>query len=306
MNPLRKAFKTAACAAFISLVCAVSAAATVGVGTVTANDCLNMRSAPNTNNPVICTAPSGAQVAVLDYIDGWYKVGYQRNEGYMCADYLSVVGVDNALLGTAWVKGDDVCLRSGPGTDYSVIYICEKGFTLNVIGINNGWIKAETSKGTGYVRADFVSFQGIDLTNSSGEPGGADTYETPEPSSFGQSVVDCAKQYLGVRYVYGGASPSGFDCSGFVYYVFGQLGVPLERVAYNQYYGKGTYVSRENLLPGDLVFFTYGSNSVGHVGIYIGNGEFIHATSGSRYCVAISSLSESNYVERYVGAKRVA
>jgi cell wall-associated NlpC family hydrolase len=120
---------------------------------------------------------------------------------------------------------------------------------------------------------------------------------TPPPAKYG-GVVGIAMQYLGVPYVYGGASPSGFDCSGLVMYVFGQIGVSLPHNAAAQY-GYGMPVSRDQLQAGDLVFF----NGLGHVGIYIGGGQFIHAPHTGDV-VKISSLN-GWYSSTYVGARRL-
>ena len=107
-------------------------------------------------------------------------------------------------------------------------------------------------------------------------------------------------QYLGMPYVWGGASPSGFDCSGFAMYVYAQVGISLPHNAAMQYSSVGVYVSRSELQPGDLVFF----DGLGHVGIYIGGGQFIHAPHTGDV-VKISSLNDSWYAATYVGAKRV-
>jgi len=119
----------------------------------------------------------------------------------------------------------------------------------------------------------------------------------PPPTHGG--VVGIAMQYLGTPYVWGGASPSGFDCSGFVMYVFAQIGVSLPHNA-AMMYGYGTPVSRTQLAPGDLVFF----NGLGHMGIYIGGGQFIHSPHTGDV-VKISSLGESWYSSTYVGARRI-
>jgi cell wall-associated NlpC family hydrolase len=118
------------------------------------------------------------------------------------------------------------------------------------------------------------------------------------PSRYG-GVVGIAMQYLGTPYVWGGASPGGFDCSGLVMYVFAQVGVSLPHNAAAQY-GYGVYVPRDQLQPGDLVFF----DGLGHVGIYIGGGQFIHAPHTGDV-VKISSLSDPWYASTYVGAKRI-
>ena len=121
----------------------------------------------------------------------------------------------------------------------------------------------------------------------------------PAPDARYGGVVGIAMQYLGVPYVWGGASPSGFDCSGFSMYVFAQVGVSLPHHAASQY-GMGSPVSRDQLQAGDLVFF----NGLGHMGIYIGGGQFIHAPHTGDV-VKISSLSDSWYARTWVGARRL-
>ena len=115
-------------------------------------------------------------------------------------------------------------------------------------------------------------------------------------------ILGTAVQHQGVPYVFGGTSPYGFDCSGFVRYCFASAGVQLPRMADEQYYASER-VSRHNLKAGDMVFFTTYTSGVSHVGIYIGRGEFIHASSSRG--VVIDNLSENYYASRYVGAGRV-
>ncbi|NLO83696.1 MAG: endopeptidase Spr, partial [Clostridiales bacterium] len=116
-------------------------------------------------------------------------------------------------------------------------------------------------------------------------------------SGKGSDVVAYAMKFLGVRYVYGANGPNAFDCSGFTCYVYRHFGINLPRTSYQQR-SVGVAVSRSNLAPGDLVLFP------GHVGIYIGNNKFIHASSGSRK-VIITSLDSSYYRKRFIGGRRV-
>ncbi|MBP2651029.1 MAG: spore cortex-lytic enzyme [Firmicutes bacterium] len=122
-------------------------------------------------------------------------------------------------------------------------------------------------------------------------------------SRTGIRIVRFARQYLGTPYVWAGRSASGFDCSGFVSYVFGHFGVDLPRMADEQF-DVGLAVSRQDIRPGDMVFFTTYEVGPSHVGIYVGGDYFIHASSGAGE-VTLTSLSKPYYQERYLGARRV-
>jgi len=115
-------------------------------------------------------------------------------------------------------------------------------------------------------------------------------------------IISIAMKYLGVPYVFGGTSPSGFDCSGYIQYVFNQAGISLPRTADVQY-GVGKSVPMSKLQPGDLVFFETYEPGPSHVGIYLKNGDFVHASSYTG--ITVTSLYSSYYAPRYLGAKRV-
>ena len=118
----------------------------------------------------------------------------------------------------------------------------------------------------------------------------------------GTALITSASKYMGVPYVWGGSTPAGFDCSGFTQYVMQQNGITIPRTAEEQY-ATGKPVDKSQLKVGDLVFFTTYKAGASHVGFYMGNSKFIHASSAQKQ-VAISSLDEAYYVEKYIGARR--
>ena len=122
--------------------------------------------------------------------------------------------------------------------------------------------------------------------------------------SKGARIVAMAQQFLHVPYVWGGSSPGGFDCSGFVCYLFGRQGFALPRMADGQFQ-VGRRIAKADLQPGDLVFFETYEVGPSHVGIYLGGGNFIHASSAAGI-VTITPLSSSYYTARYLGARRIA
>jgi cell wall-associated NlpC family hydrolase len=126
------------------------------------------------------------------------------------------------------------------------------------------------------------------------------TGDSLPPVALADAIVSDALSHVGTPYVWGGTDGSGFDCSGLVYRVFGDNGVPLPRTA-GAMASSGTEVSRDSLLPGDLLIF----QNPGHVGIYIGDGNFIHSSSYRNIGVTVTPIDQSNYVRRFVSAVRV-
>ncbi|HZG71652.1 MAG TPA: C40 family peptidase [Chondromyces sp.] len=126
--------------------------------------------------------------------------------------------------------------------------------------------------------------------------------ESAEAAYSADAIIAEAKKHIGTPYKWGGVTPSGFDCSGFVLYTHKQNGINLPRTA-AQMYQQGTSIKKAQLLPGDLVFFSTYKKGASHVGIYIGDNEFIHSASKG---VRVDKLSNSYYQPRYLGAKRIA
>lgn len=118
-----------------------------------------------------------------------------------------------------------------------------------------------------------------------------------------QSVIDTAESFLGLPYVWGGTTPAGFDCSGFVQYVYGQNGYSLTRTTYTQWDNDGTFVSKSELQPGDLIYFGSGGSPT-HVGLYVGDGMMIHSPSTGDV-VKFSTIESGYYSQTYMGAKRI-
>lgn len=279
---------------------------------------LRLRSSPSTSSKTIAYAKDNEVVVVTAKSGDWYKVIYNLQEGYMHSDYLNVATKENAELGYGKVNGSKVNIRSGPGTSYSSLTRASSGDKAYIIGINNGWYKIIFGNHIGYIRSDYLDLTEIPYENAASEKkplffvGGKSTGVKPSASALNGSNTDgttasklitTAKKYIGVPYVWGGSTPSGFDCSGFVQYVFKAHGISLPRTA-KQQWNVGTSVSKANLKPGDLVYFanTY-TTGISHLGIYIGNNQFIHASSSQG--VTISSLSNSYWASHYYGAKRV-
>ncbi len=297
-----KLLRTALLTAALSTVCVVTAsAASVGVGTVNA-DALRLRDEASTEATILATAAKGDTVVVLEEAgDGWYKVDYQSVEGYMSGEYLDVATKADVTIGYGLVQADGSTLnvRSGAGTDYDKVATLSDGAVVTIVGVDNGWYKITTSGGTtGYVSSDYM----VTCKDSAGSRG--DGTAVAASSGLGQQVVDYAKQYLGTPYVYGGNGPNSFDCSGYTSYVYRHFGYTLNRTASGQL-SNGTSVSKSELQPGDLVFFRYNtSKAASHVGIYIGGGQFIHASTNT-YTVKIDTLTSGHYANVYVGARRL-
>lgn len=203
------------------------------------------------------------------------------------------------------VDATSLNVRSAPSMDAGVLGQLYNGQEMNIITKTGGqWFKIEYNGGIGYVHSGYV----VDRRN--GTPVVYDktadmSVQTLEGSEKGQLVVATAKKYLGIPYVYGGSTPSGFDCSGLVQYVFRELGVSLNRVAADQT-AHGVPVAKENLLPGDIVFFhnTSKYTRINHVGIYVGDGNFIHAPQTGDV-VKISTLESGYYAGTLVTARRI-
>lgn len=272
-------------------------------GTVKCSSSVNLRSEANTSSSILAELKNGTKITVVSTANGWCKVTYSGKTGYIKQDYVSTTGSasnnTSASTGTAAVVkcSSTVNFRSAASTSSTILGELKNGTAVTVLSTSNGWSKVSYAGKAGYISADYL------VTASSGTAiSPSNTAASVSISAKRQSVLNYAAQFLGVPYVYGGSTPSGFDCSGFTSYVFKNTVGSIPRVAQAQY-DATTRVSRDDLLPGDLVFFGSSTSSISHVGIYVGSNQFIHApTTGD--VVKYSSLTGS-YATRYQGAGRV-
>ena len=211
---------------------------------------------------------------------------------------------------TMYVNTASIYMRKGAGTNYEVVDSLILNSSVIVTGEINDWYQVKVSGKTGYIAKRLLSNKKTEESTARSSEERTNNQEQTTTNdvvtSKGEEVVNYAKQYLKCKYVYGASGPSTFDCSGFTMYVFKHFGISLSHSATAQS-KKGTYVAKENLQPGDLVFFKdyQTMDGIGHCGIYVGDGNFIHASSGTGYCVKLSTLLTGSYNTRYSTARRI-
>lgn len=268
-------------------------------GTVNSGgDPLRVRADPNTSSQILTKLSDGTQVEVLEQAEnGWYKIAHEGISGFVSGEYLVVHEEDQeqavALAAEAdaeaastfgRITASSLNVRSGPSTDHEKVGSLAAGRVVELLEESDGWYRIEN----GYISTEYV------------------TIVDPSQISKGQEIADYALQFVGYPYVYGGSSPKGFDCSGFTSYVYKQFGITINRTASTQL-DNGTPVSMSELQPGDLVMFKKsgtGSKRASHVGIYIGNNQFVHAST-STVGVIVSDMDYTYYTTGFVGGRRL-
>ena len=276
-------------------------------------DALNVRSGASTSNSIIGTLYKNSKVEILSTSNGWHKIKFNGGTAFVSSEFISdstgtvtppeETPPSHTVEGkVAIINADALNVRSGAGTSYSIVTTVRYGSKLPIISYTNGWYNVKVGNTTGYISGDYVT---ISDENQSSNP---IVKETPliQSNYTGADIVAKAEEYLGVPYLWGGFTPVGFDCSGLVQYVYKQLGISLERTTYYQVH-QGVIVDRNDLKPGDLIFFTTNDddpNDISHIGIYKGNDLFIQAPKPGDY-VRISNLNSAYYSNRYYVAKRI-
>jgi cell wall-associated NlpC family hydrolase len=281
-------------------------------GTVTAS-ALNFRAAPSTGADVITVLRRGAEIQLLGREGDWYIARHNGVEGFVSSAFVTrslpaaepvalslpldednsadCADAESAYPMHGVITGSVVNLRAGPSTATAALTQLRRGSSVVVHGSSGIWVQVSTAIHSGWVHSSYIYYAPVLAAN-------ADNMDTRA------ELVARALSYLGVRYILGGASPNGFDCSGFTQYIYRQFGHAIHRTASTQL-NNGTAIPRSELLPGDMVFFrdpSRGNFAATHVGIYIGGNQFIHATrpGGS---IDIDTM-DTGYYNRYFSAAR--
>ena len=270
------------------------------------DDYVNIRSAASEDGEILGKLYNNSIGTVNGEENGWYQITSGSVTGYVKSEYV-VVG-DAALIqsaGTryATVNTTTLFVRSEPTTESKVIYMLPEGDDLVALDeSNDGWVKVSTEAGEGYVSSEFVNMSTVYVeaeskaeeearlaaeeakrkaadaaaaaVTGSSKSSGSSSSSSSSASSNGQAVVSYASQFLGNPYVYGGTSlTNGADCSGFVQSVYRNFGINLPRTSGEQGACGSAVASLAEAQPGDLIWYS------GHIGIYIGNGQIVHASS---------------------------
>jgi len=294
---------------------------------------VNFRKEPSLSSKVLLKLKKGTKVTVIDSKEDWYHVCYNDAYGWMHQDWLLV---RDKSIASGIVTGSVVNVRSKPDTKAEVLTQFKKGTKVEIFEHAGKWYRVAIGEERyGWMHSDWVSVREEQVSRGGTQAGRlaadsndpeiqdedvtqdgskskeeAETQETQRTGSDivdRQELVDYAKTLIGIKYKWGGETTKGFDCSGFVKYVYNHFGISIERKSRDQAKG-GKAIKKSELKPGDLVFFDTNDdngklNDISHVGIYIGDGKFIHASTELKKAITIESMSSSYYSKRYMRAR---
>ena len=314
MNKVSKLLLSSAVVALLLCLFSVIAAAELERGTVNVSS-LALRSGPGTNYKILGMLTKGQALDILNTSGNWARVKTATgNTAWVYNSYItkatpsSTVQEKNVQVNkSGTITASSLNLRSGPGTAHSSTGLITKGQIVTVLSVSGDWSRIKTAEGrTGWVYNKYIGpATAISTKPASASVSATGTSRSGDDISTASKIVEFSKRFLGVPYVWGGATPNGFDCSGLVYYVFKNYGYTLKRVAADQA-RQGTAIGKGDLKPGDLVFFDTdgGHSNISHVGIYIGGGKMIHAPSPGKD-VRITDITTGFYATNYMAARRI-
>ena len=263
---------------------------------------LYMLNEPNMNGNIITALDYGANVTIEGVSGDWYKVEAGGYTGYVYKQFITEAATVYSSNNTNSSTSTSTTSTTTSSSEYGVVSNLNLGYSLNfrtapnllstiigslaegtqvkILGESNGWYNVEYNGVVGYAYGEFISITGSSSTSSTTSSSSV-TNSTSTSSSTStvtaQDIINYAMQFEGYPYVWGGDSPStGFDCSGFVQYVYAHFGIDLPRTTFEQV-NCGTPVSLSDVKPGDLVFEMPSPEGPNHVGIYIGNGKILDA-----------------------------
>ncbi len=281
----------------------------------TGGSSLNMRSGPGTDYRKLASIPSNASLSIIGEENGWFKISYNGSSGYVSSDYVTLTGATQSAntsvsannaptppsvstssprAGILNTNGSSLNMRSGPGTGYGKLASIPANVVLSITGEESGWYKTSYLGVIGYVSADYVIISDAAVA-------------TPAPANgdVAAQLVAYAKQFMGLPYVYGANGPNSFDCSSYTSHVYKHFGYSLNRSAAGQY-SNGTPIDLSQIQVGDLILWrAYGSSKTAtHVGIYIGNNQYIHASSTAKR-ITINDMNYGTNARYIVGVRRI-
>lgn len=262
----------------------------VNLGIVQVEGNLNVREEPSKDGKIVGKITNNCGCEVFEVENGWARIESGNCKGYISSEYLlygddALAVVNDIARHVVTVTTDCLRVRSKASTDSSIMTTVSKGEQLEIVDVLDGWVKVAVDDDEGYVAADYctISYElkkGMTLS---------ELYFGSGVSDLRVRLVQFALKYVGNRYVWGGTSlTKGIDCSGFTMRVFEQFGYSLPHYSGDQA-RMGTKIKASEAKPGDLFFYGHGG-VIGHVAIYIGNGQIVHA-SNKRDGIKISNCS---------------
>ena len=316
---------------------APASAQKIGTGVISGNY-VRFRTGPGTNYSIIDSYDNGTALDITGTSGDWTACVIDGRAGYINSNYVRVTGtsapassqpeapaatpaptpvpVPTATPAPAskkgYVSGNNVRMRDGASMSAGILTELFYGNNVTITGTVGDWTAVEYNGQAGYIYSQFVKEGSLTIDGNPVESGSSGNNASSAPSieqlsgssyEKGRQIAQFALQYVGYNYSWGGKDPStGFDCSGLVYYTYQHFGYNINRIAQDQA-RNGVHVDPSNLQPGDILCFYSGSSYIGHSGIYIGDGKFVHAQN-SATGVVITDLS-GHYAERGFEARRV-